>query len=75
MDHPPPAGARPRPLAGHKSGECLWPLGSAEQPGDWRTLFCCAPAAPRRVYCEVHAARALRAPPKPAGALRVGGAS
>jgi len=61
MDPTPPPGARPRPLALHRAGECLWPLGPVEAPGDWKTLFCCAPKAASGPYCLAHAARA-RAP-------------
>ncbi len=60
MDAPPPLDADPKPLARHRRGECVWPLGGAEQPGDWRTLFCCAPAAVGARYCDVHTARARR---------------
>lgn len=58
MNQPPPPGAAPKTLARHRTGECLWPLGGAEEAGDWRTLFCCAPAAPGRRYCPTHVARA-----------------
>jgi len=58
MDAPPPAGANPKPLAQHQRGECVWPLGGADQPGDWRTLFCCAPVTVGARYCPAHAARA-----------------
>ena len=60
MDPDPPPYARPRPLAQHQAGECLWPLGPVETPGDWRTLFCCAPVMAERRYCAVHLARARR---------------
>ncbi len=60
MDGPPPPGADPKPLARHRRGECVWPLGGADQPGDWRTLFCCAPAAVGARYCDAHTARARR---------------
>ena len=60
MDLPPPAGADPKPLTARVRGECAWPLGPAEQPGDWRTLFCCAPVKPGGRYCRDHAARARR---------------
>ena len=58
MDGAPPEGADPKPLVAHRRGECLWPLGPAEQEGDWRTLFCCAPVAGGRRYCPTHARRA-----------------
>ncbi|QUD88035.1 GcrA family cell cycle regulator [Phenylobacterium montanum] len=58
MDQPPPPAARPKPLAQRERGECAWPLGAAEQEGDWRTLFCCAPVRPGGRYCCAHAARA-----------------
>jgi GcrA cell cycle regulator len=60
MDRPPPAGAQPKPLAARGPGQCAWPLGPAEQPGDFRTLFCCAPIEGGRTYCPCHAARASR---------------
>ena len=58
MNQPPPSDASPKTLARHRTGECLWPLGGAEEAGDWRTLFCCAPAAPGRRYCQTHISRA-----------------
>jgi hypothetical protein len=64
MDAPLPGCAHPKVLADHRSSECLWPLGPAEAPGDWRTLFCCAPVAARRRYCPDHARLALRATPE-----------
>jgi len=60
MDQPPPADARPAVLAEHRAGECLWPLGPAEAPADWRALFCCAPTDRGRRYCAAHAARSRR---------------
>jgi hypothetical protein len=50
-----PAGARPSPLAGRGRRDCAWPLGPAHQPGDYLTLYCCAPRAGRSAYCPVHA--------------------
>lgn len=58
MDLPLPPGAAPKALAFHKRGECVWPLGGAEAPGDWRTLFCRAPATIGRRYCTAHLQRA-----------------
>ena len=58
MDEPPPADANPKRLAQHRRGECVWPLGSAQDEGDWRTLFCCAPIVIGRRYCPIHTARA-----------------
>ena len=55
MDFPTPPGARPSRLADRGSHECAWPLGPAEQPGDYRTLYCCAPTRRRSAYCPVHA--------------------
>jgi len=63
MDPTAPVGAAPKPLAQHQRGECLWPLGLAEAAVDWRTLFCCAPAARPRRYCPAHLARARGAAP------------
>ena len=60
MDLAPPSDARPKPMAEHQRGECLWPLGPAEAPADWLALFCCAPAGRNRRYCAAHAARARR---------------
>lgn len=59
MDAPAPVHAQPKRLADHRMGECIWPLGPAEAEGDWRTLFCCAPATRRR-YCAEHAQRAFQ---------------
>ncbi len=60
MDDPPPPQAQPRPLASRDAGQCLWPLGPSEAPGDWRTLFCCAPVAAAGSYCPAHRARSRR---------------
>lgn len=63
MDVPPPPDADPKTLAEREDGECAWPLGPADAPGDHRTLFCCAPAGPGQSYCSVHRERArVRAP-------------
>jgi len=59
MDWPAPADAEPKPLAERARGQCAWPLGPAEAPGDYRTLFCCAPADPGRSYCATHRALAF----------------
>jgi hypothetical protein len=59
MDWPPPAGAQPKSLAQRDPGECAWPLGPGESPGDYRTLFCCAPVDRGRVYCTEHRRRAF----------------
>lgn len=66
MDAPPPVDARPKPLAWHRRGECLWPLGAARTAGDWRTLFCCAPVSVGRRYCPTHAALAFQPEPEAA---------
>lgn len=66
MDAPLPDDAHPKPLAWHRRGECLWPLGAARTAGDWRTLFCCAPVGVGRRYCPSHAALAFRAEPEAA---------
>lgn len=58
MDHPTPADARPATLTERAVGQCAWPLGPAEQPGGWRTLFCGAPVLARGPYCPTHRARA-----------------
>jgi hypothetical protein len=55
MDLELPADARPSLLADKRHRDCAWPLGPAEQPGDYRTLYCCAPSVARRAYCPVHA--------------------
>lgn len=60
MDLPPPAAANPKRLSTRERGECAWPLGPAEQQGDYMTLFCCAPVEGRRPYCPDHAKRARR---------------
>lgn len=59
MDAPPLPGTEPKTLALRARGECAWPLGPAEAIGDYRTLFCCAPAEAARSYCSVHRARSL----------------
>jgi len=58
MDCAPPPEARPSLMADRGNRECAWPLGPAGQPGDHRTLYCCAPSANRKSYCAVHAERA-----------------
>ncbi|MDR3508040.1 MAG: GcrA family cell cycle regulator [Caulobacteraceae bacterium] len=60
MDWPPPPGAEPKTLANRAAGQCAWPLGGAEEAGDWLTLFCCAPTQAAGPYCQTHAARAKR---------------
>jgi hypothetical protein len=55
MDLAPPADARPSRLVDKGRHACAWPLGPAEEPGDYRTLYCCAPSVRRRAYCQVHA--------------------
>ena len=55
MDFAPPPDARPGPLAGKGRRDCAWPLGPAGEPGDYRTLYCCAPRAGRAAYCRTHA--------------------
>jgi hypothetical protein len=60
MDGPPPPDASPRILADLPADGCAWPLGSADEPGSYRTLFCGAPLAAARSYCARHAARACR---------------
>jgi len=60
MDLTPPCNVNPKPLVERKRRECAWPLGPAEAEGDYRTLFCCAPARRRSPYCPEHAALARR---------------
>lgn len=60
MDLPLPPGADPRPLTQKGFGQCAWPLGPAEQPGDFRTLFCCAPVDGEQSYCPCHRRLASR---------------
>jgi len=55
MDFELPPGAAPKRLVDRAPGECAWPLGPAQEEGDYRTLFCCAPVAPRSAYCACHA--------------------
>jgi GcrA cell cycle regulator len=55
MDLEPPADARPSRLFDKGRHACAWPLGPAEEPGDYRTLYCGAPNARRRAYCQAHA--------------------
>jgi hypothetical protein len=62
MDLAPPEGARPSRLPDKGRRACAWPLGPAEQPGDYRTLYCCAPSVARRAYCPVHADLSRRRP-------------
>jgi len=62
MDFPAPEGADPRRLCEKGEGRCAWPLGPADEAGDYRTRFCCAPAEPRRAYCAEHGRRARRNP-------------
>jgi GcrA cell cycle regulator len=59
MDRPAPADADPKTLAERSPGQCAWPLGPAEAPGDYRTLFCCAPVERGRGYCATHRAIAF----------------
>ena len=63
MDVSPPVATRPKRLADHRRGECIWPLGPIEAAGDWRTLFCCAPVNGQHFrggrYCAEHAVRAF----------------
>ena len=61
MDLPAPPDAAPKRLADREFGECAWPLGTADEEGDYRTLFCCAPVKRGRPYCIDHAAVAKRA--------------
>jgi hypothetical protein len=63
MDLPPPLNAEPKRLTDRQRGECAWPLGPAEAPGDYRTLFCCAPVERGRSFCPVHRARACAPAP------------
>jgi hypothetical protein len=65
MASDPPPGSDPKRLCDRRRGECAWPLGPAEAPGDYRTLFCCAPidrGGSRRAgaYCAHHRALARR---------------
>ena len=59
MDRPAPADADPKTLAERSRGQCAWPLGPAEAPGDYRTLFCCAPVDRGHSYCATHRALAF----------------
>lgn len=59
MDGPLPADAAPVTLAKRRADQCAWPLGPADEAGDWRTLFCGAPVA-RDSFCACHAARAYQ---------------
>ena len=59
MDRPAPADADPKTLAERSPGQCAWPLGPAEEPGDYRTLFCCALVEGGRGYCATHRALAF----------------
>lgn len=61
MDWPAPPDSDPRPLAQRRRGGCAWPLGPAGAVGDYRTLFCGAPAQAGRRYCSEHCRRAYRA--------------
>jgi GcrA cell cycle regulator len=63
MDGALPPEADPRPLTARRFGECAWPLGPAESPGDYRTLFCSAPTVAGGGYCPTHVARAYRRRP------------
>jgi hypothetical protein len=63
MDLPPPPEADPKRLTERRRGECAWPLGPAEAPGDYRTLFCCAPVERGRSFCPVHRVRACAPAP------------
>ncbi len=65
MDLPPPPDANPKPLTGRHARECAWPLGPAASPGDYRTLFCCAPVERGRSFCGVHHALAYPVPDEP----------
>ena len=60
MDRPPPVDADPKPLADRGLFQCAWPLGPAEEPGDFRTLFCCAPVRGAGSYCACHRRLASR---------------
>ncbi len=59
MDFAVPPDANPKILADREVGECAWPLGPAEQPADYRTLFCGAPVARGQTYCAAHRANAF----------------
>lgn len=65
MDFPPPPHADPKPLTGRRARQCAWPLGPATAPGDYRTLFCCAPTERGRSFCGVHHALAYPEPDEP----------
>ena len=73
MDHPPLPGTEPKTLAHRASAECAWPLGPAEAIGDYRTLFCCAPAEAGRSYCVIHRTRSLSSEVLPPLRLRPAG--
>lgn len=48
-------GTTPRPLDQREHDQCAWPLGDGHP-----FLFCCAPAALGKVYCERHNAIAFK---------------
>ena len=58
MDVALPANARPSRLVAKGRRDCSWPLGPAREPGDYHTLYCCAPRAGRSAYCPAHTDRA-----------------
>jgi GcrA cell cycle regulator len=63
MDAATPADAAPKTLMALACGDCVWPLGPAEEPGHYRTRFCGAPVAALGRYCAAHAVRARRCSP------------
>jgi GcrA cell cycle regulator len=60
MDQVRPLDCSPRRLVDRGADRCAWPLGPAEEPADYRTLFCGAPARTASSYCPLHAERARR---------------
>lgn len=58
-------GTDPKPLGDHKAGQCIWPIGSDDEP----FRFCCAPLDPKGTYCPTHRAMAF----KPTPALKLKG--
>jgi hypothetical protein len=63
MDGRVPCDARPTTLVERRRGQCAWPLGPAEAPGDYRTLFCGARVQACGVYCAIHRALAYCSEP------------
>jgi GcrA cell cycle regulator len=60
MDLVRPLNCAPMRLTERRRNQCAWPLGPAEEPADYSTLFCGAPVATASSYCALHAERARR---------------